>query len=270
MVRLRKTVVFDRLLARLAVAAPNRCVLKGALALDFRLGDRTRTTMDMDLVRSDAEESATADLIAAQSLDLGDFFVYAIEKAGGVPGDEEGGSVRYRVRAELAGRVFEEVTVDIGFSDPLWWQPESISGPDLLTFADIQPVEVPALPLEQHVAEKLHAYTRSYGQDHPSSRVKDLVDLVLIKRYLPLNAERLHAALVGTFEGRRLHSVPARLPHPPKEWAVPYRKLAREVGIDPELPLGHAEAVALLEPVLGGLASGHWDPERGAWVTPQP
>jgi hypothetical protein len=252
------------------VAAPDRCVLKGALALDFRLGDRTRTTKDMDLVRSDAEESATADLIAAQSLDLGDFFVFAVEKSGGISEDEEGGSVRYRVRAELAGRIFEEVTVDIGFSDPLSWQPESVSGPDLLTFADIQPAEVPALPLEQHVAEKLHAYTRIYGQDHPSSRVKDLVDLVLVKRYLPLNADRLRVALLGTFEARRLQSVPARLLQPPKEWAVPYRRLAHDVGIDPDLSAGHADAAALLDPVLGGLASGNWDPERGAWVEPEP
>jgi len=49
LVRLRKAVVFDRLLARLALAAPRRWVLKGALALDFRLGSRTRTTKDMDL-----------------------------------------------------------------------------------------------------------------------------------------------------------------------------------------------------------------------------
>ncbi len=47
-VRLRKTVVFERLLARLAVAAPGRWVLKGGLALDFRLKDRSRTTRDMD------------------------------------------------------------------------------------------------------------------------------------------------------------------------------------------------------------------------------
>lgn len=33
--RLRKRVVFERLLARLLKAAPNRWVLKGALALDF-------------------------------------------------------------------------------------------------------------------------------------------------------------------------------------------------------------------------------------------
>jgi len=62
LVRLRKGVVFDRLLARLTVAARGRWVLKGALALDFRLGERTRTTKDMDLVRNDSEEAGTADL----------------------------------------------------------------------------------------------------------------------------------------------------------------------------------------------------------------
>jgi hypothetical protein len=81
LVRLRKTVVFDRLLARLSVAAPGRWVLKGALALDFRLGDRGRTTKDIDLVRRDDEESATADLIAAQHVDLGDFFTLSAQKA---------------------------------------------------------------------------------------------------------------------------------------------------------------------------------------------
>ena len=64
--------------------------------------------------------------------------------------------------------------VDIGFSDPLGWKPETIRAPDLLAFADIEPIEVPVLPLEQHIAEKVHAYTRTYGQGHKSSRAKDL------------------------------------------------------------------------------------------------
>ncbi len=86
LVRLRKAVVFDRLLARLAIAAPGRWVLKGALALDFRLGERTRTTKDMDLVRGDNEGAATSDLIFAQAIDLEDFFTFDIEKAG-APGE---------------------------------------------------------------------------------------------------------------------------------------------------------------------------------------
>ena len=81
-VRLPKAVVFDRLLLRLALAAPSRWVLKGALALDFRLEERTRTTKDMDLVRGDNERAATSDLIAAQAIDLDDFFTFARASSG--------------------------------------------------------------------------------------------------------------------------------------------------------------------------------------------
>jgi Nucleotidyl transferase AbiEii toxin, Type IV TA system len=49
LVRLRKMVAFDRLLARLIAAEPDRWVLKGGLALQFRLGSRARKTKDIDL-----------------------------------------------------------------------------------------------------------------------------------------------------------------------------------------------------------------------------
>jgi predicted nucleotidyltransferase component of viral defense system len=263
-VRLRKTVVFERLLARLGGAAPGRWALKGGLALDFRLKDRSRTTKDMDLVRRDDEPAAIADMIQAAASDLGDFLVFSVEGRSRL-GDEEVGSVRCRIRAELAGRVFENVAVDIGFSDPLGWAPEWVHGSDLLAFAGIEPVEVPVVPIEQQVAEKVHAYTRTYG-GQPSSRARDLVDLVLIEQTTVLDAERLHAALSGTFDGRRLHALPASLPPPPAEWSVSYRKLASEVGLDTQLAAGHHDAAALLDPVLAGLHSGRWDPTLRRWV----
>lgn len=48
LVRLRKAVVFDWILARLLIAAEGRWILKGGLALDYRFGSRTRTTKDDD------------------------------------------------------------------------------------------------------------------------------------------------------------------------------------------------------------------------------
>lgn len=264
LVRLRKMVVFDRLLARLTVAAPGRWVLKGGLALDFRLKDRSRTTKDMDLVRHDDEEAAVADLIEAASRDLGDFFVFSVEGRVRL-GEDDAGAVRCRVRAELAGRLFENVVVDIGFSDPLGWAPELVRGSDLLAFAGVEPVEIPVIPLEQQVAEKVHAYTRSY-RGQPSSRARDLVDLVLIKKIATLDGARLHAALRGTFEGRGQHALPGTFPPPPAGWSVAYRKLAREVGLDTDVSAGHREAAALLDPVLGGAVLRRWDPAEGCWV----
>lgn len=51
--RLRKRVAFELFLRRLAQVAPDRWVLKGALALAFRLGGASRPTQDIDLGRGD-------------------------------------------------------------------------------------------------------------------------------------------------------------------------------------------------------------------------
>jgi len=106
--RLRKSVAFDRFLARLAQVASGRWVLKGALALDFRLGSATRTTKDIDLGRLDDEQAATEDFFAAQALDLGDFFTFAVQRTPALDAAAGFSAVRYRVQAELAGRRFEE------------------------------------------------------------------------------------------------------------------------------------------------------------------
>jgi hypothetical protein len=131
---------------------------------------------------------------------------------------------------------------------------------------------VPALALEQQVAEKVHAYTRTYGRGEPSSRVKDLVDLVLVASFLvlvasflALEASRLRRALVVTFQDRGLQQLPATFSPPPADWAAAFRRHAAEVGIDPDLPTAHATVAALLDPVLGGLATGRWDPGTQQW-----
>ena len=106
LVRLRKAVTFTRLLARLLAVAPDRWVLKGGLAIDYRFGPGVRTTKDMDLGRADGEEPATEDLLAAQAVDLGDFFTYEIERTGRLDEIEGASAVRYHVRCLLAGRLF--------------------------------------------------------------------------------------------------------------------------------------------------------------------
>ena len=44
--------------------------------------------------------------------------------------------------------------------------------------ADIEPIVAPTLPLELQVAEKVHVYTRNYGDSGATStRVKDLIEV---------------------------------------------------------------------------------------------
>lgn len=263
-VRLRKLAVFDRLLARLNEAAQGRWVLKGALALDFRLGGRARATKDMDLARHDDLEAATLDFLAVQRLELGDHFVFAIERTRLADPELEGAAARFRAEAVLAGRPFETVIIDVGFGDPALWEPERLRGPDLLRFAGLEPVEVPGLPLEQHVAEKVHAYTREYSGGRSSSRVRDLADLLIISSSARLDGTRLRAALEATFDARASHPVPGSLPPPSAAWAASYRRLAEELGLDESLERGYRAAAEFLDPVLAG-ETGAWDPDRGQW-----
>lgn len=220
---------------------------------------------DLDLGRQDDEEAATTDFLAAQSLDLGDYFTFATERTGRLDA-MEGLAVRYRVAAELAGRVFENSTVDVGFGDPLVGA-DLVRGPNLLDFADIRPVELPALPLEQHVAEKLHAYTRSYVGGRPSTRVKDLLDLALMTALFNFQAGRLKRALNATFSSRATHRLPSALPVPPPDWQVAYRRMASQTDMDADMVSGYREAAAFLDPILLGTISdgAEWDPRDRVW-----
>jgi predicted nucleotidyltransferase component of viral defense system len=265
--QLRKLVVFDRILARLIAVAPDRWVLKGAVALHYRLGARFRSTKDLDLGRWDGEAATAGDFLAAQEIDLGDYFRFAIERTEKLDTLLEGAAVRYRVSAELAGRRFEDVTVDVGFSDQPVTEPEHLRGSALLSFAGIDANRIPVLRIEPHVAEKLHAYTRQYAGGRPSSRVKDLVDLVLIATFLPIEAGRLKAALQTTFDGRGSHPLPLSLPPPPPDWRAAYAKIAAEVGLDPELAVGYEHVKRFLDPLLGGSVSddARWNPLLQSW-----
>jgi hypothetical protein len=267
--RLRKHVAFERLLARLLVVAPGRWILKGGLALDFRLGDRARTTVDMDLACQDGEASADADLNAAQRTDLGDHLTFEIARTGILDDADVAGATRYRARASLAGRRFEDFVVDVGFADPSVAKPDEVVGPDLLAFADMPRVRIPTLPLPEHVAEKVHAYTRRYGpHQRPSTRVKDIVDLVLLSSTSTFTAGELRTALRRTFETRETHVLPRSFPTPPAEWEAPYRRLARDLSISPDLREAYRLSQGFLDSVLGDDIGdeARWDPDSQSWT----
>jgi len=268
-VRLRKLVTYDRLLARLMAVSPDAWRLKGALALEYRLGHTSRATMDVDLERKNHDDPVAEDLIAAQGVDLDDGFNFRLEREEGDP-DDLAGSVRFRVEAELAGRVFERISLDIGPASTLALEEqemEVLTGPDLLAFAGISPVRISVVSLEQHLAEKVHAYTRTYSGGQRSSRPKDLVDMLLIRSAGQVSAGRLRHALQETFAERQTHLLPDRLPKPPEFWALPFRRLAQEVGLEADLSAAHSAAAALVDPVLQGLATGRWNPLDSAWTT---
>lgn len=264
--RLRKRVVFERLLARLQAVAPAAWVLKGGFALELRLEGSARTTKDIDIDWNADEQEAVELLLDAAALRLDDLFEFSVERSR-MDDDLLGGGQRWSVTTTLAGRVFERLAIDIGFATAPVLEPETVGASHLLDFADIEPIRVPALAIEQHVAEKLHAYTRTYAGEKPSSRVKDLVDLLVIAHTTASDAERLERATGAIFERRATHPLPAAVPAPPVDWAPAWRKLVADIPVEEDVRAGHLAAAAFLDPVLArDVTSGRWDPVAREWT----
>jgi hypothetical protein len=223
--------------------------------------------MDLDIQRDDDPESAQRDLLAATGDDLDDYFVFSLEGMDRSNEAEEGAAIRFHIRCELAGRLFDYIAVDVGFGDALIGHAELLRGPDLLDFADIPRVEVPAIPIIQHVAEKLHAYTRTYGRHGvTSTRVKDLVDLVLIAESTAIPADQLAMAIKAVFRERATHSVPVNLPKPPADWRTAYKNMAEQVGIESDIDEAFSLTANLLNHVLAEqVVIGTWNPRDRAW-----
>jgi hypothetical protein len=223
--------------------------------------------MDMDLGRADDEDAAIEDFAAAQGLALDDFFTFAAVRTDAFDDADDFRAIRFHVTAELAGRVFDQFVVDVGFADSASWTPDAIETSDLLSFAGIERVRIPVLPLPQHVAEKVHAYTRKYGASgRESTRPKDLIDILLIARSERLDAASLRNALEVTFGQREQQWLPSGLPPPPASWPEPYGRLATEVDVEADLDKAFTSAAAFLDPILAGRAVGEWDPKRKSWA----
>jgi hypothetical protein len=65
----------------------------------------------------------------------------------------------------------------------------------------------------------------------PNSRVKDLVDLLLLARTGEVRQAQLAEAVPMTFDRRKTHAIPSALVPPPETWERQFRALAAECGL---------------------------------------
>lgn len=254
LLRLRRRVAFERLLARLFAEAEPPWLLKGGYALELRLAYQARSTRDLDLsvpepkrldLSSEEGISQTrADklhehLQVAAERDLGDAFRFLIRAPRGELTGAPGGGVRCGVETRLAGRIFAQFHVDVGLGDPRLGEPAWVEGDSFLTFAGIPAVRIPVVPAAQQFAEKIHAYTFPW-QDRDNTRVKDLVDLVLLVHSGLVEVAQVRQALQVTFTFRATHPLMAELPKPPESWSESFQALAIELGLPvPNLEQAH-------------------------------
>ena len=251
--RLRRQVAFDRFLHRLFLEAPGAWVLKGGYAMELRIAG-ARTTKDIDLTFSGAaarkNSAGSADpllehLQQAAAADLGDGFSFLVGEAMmDFEGAPYAGS-RYPVDARMDGRTFVKFHLDAGVGDTVLEPIDTLAPRDWLGFAGVSVAPFPVLPAEQQFAEKYHAYTFVRG-DRPNSRVRDLVDLVLLLRKANLKADRMRMALHATFTRRGSHPIPDTMPDPPAFWSAPFTAMAATCGLEESIDDAVREVKAFL------------------------
>jgi hypothetical protein len=261
--RLRRQVAFDRLLARLFQAAQPGAlpwVLKGGYAMELRI-KAARTTKDIDLTmrsvfssgekKDDKKNLAVLEKLQEAAAFRGeDFVVYTIgEPISDLDAAPYGGA-RFPVEARLDGRVFVGFHLDVGIGDAVMEPLEVIEGRDWLGFAGIASPSLYMIPREQQFAEKLHAYTLP-RHGAANTRVRDLVDMVLLIQSGTLTNDKVAEAIRVTFERRKTHASPNALPLPPAQWQKPYEALARECGISGQVEDAFAVLRIFLKPILG-------------------
>ncbi len=221
---------FDRFLCRVfSGGGQSGWLLKGGTGLLARV-PHARRTQDVDLAASAGGlEEAVEDLRRRVSVDLGDHlrFELARIKETGLGETQPGVSTRLAVFSCWDGRRrLGDIKVDIVVG------PAPTGVVDVLEPSGrlVLPRELPShpyrlFPLVDQVAEKVSAtLSMAYPGGLGSSRVKDLVDLVVIARTQTIELRALQLAIATQAVLSRVE-VPERFTVP-KNWERPYRAMA--------------------------------------------
>ncbi|TFG90656.1 MAG: nucleotidyl transferase AbiEii/AbiGii toxin family protein [Candidatus Atribacteria bacterium] len=263
--RIRKMVAFDRFLDRLLQMYPDLWVVKGGFALQLRIGNQARTTKDIDLLLREEKIDVQGSLQNAGFMDIGDWFSFEVPPS---PGEAFGvpGVSRFYIRAILDGRLFESFHIDVGVGDPIVSPVDLLQSTDFLSFAGLKPVQIPCYPVNQQIAEKVHAYTKPRASGD-NTRVKDFVDILLLAGLSRIQFDDLIAAINATFDFEDTHPIPNALPTPPDGWGRSFRRLSAEVGLEIiNIDDAYQRVKVFIEPVLLGQQNvTEWHPDRWEW-----
>jgi len=277
---IRKQYVFTLFLSRLFGADPQPpWVLLGGNALLIRTGGG-RFTQDIDLARQSAWTTAEDVRCELQSLadapaarDPFTFIIASVEAHSEVdPFGYGAKTASAKVQARLGSQVFEVFTIDLTERRHLDVPVDHVPLRVVIPHATLSELpSVPTTPLENHLADKVCAMYELHGRDRtsPSTRYRDLADIVRILDAGPLNAERLITVL-GRESGRRRMTLPERLVAPSDQWRDAFPRQARTFAEYPSrlYPLDASldEARSCLDPILSGeRTSGTWDSETRSW-----
>lgn len=265
---------FDRFLSRVfADGEASEWLLKGGMSVLARV-PRSRTTKDVDLASLHSADLADAERALSElvAVDLGDHLTFRlIRSAPTGQGDNQPG---------VATRRFVFACLDTG--DDV--QVDTITVDVVVAPAPIGQVEVvePAnrlhlrrplvthpyrlYPLVDQIADKVCATVDTYPGGKPSSRVKDLVDLVVLAQSQSVELTELRAAI----EAKRVLSglAPFERIDIPEDWHRTYPATANGVPTAQTYTAATAAELvaAFVEPALAkSINTAYWEPSELTW-----
>lgn len=157
--------------------------------------------------------------------------------------------IRLDVILSLSGRTWRRISLDVAPDEGrAGSRIERFKVPSLAHFGLPTPETAAGIPLAYQVAQKLHACSAPHSEAQPNYRVRDIVDLLLLKHAYFADTAGIHAlseACYDVFATRSQHPSmstarswpPTIIAHP--HWRIDYPNLANEV----ELGLSLDEAI---------------------------
>jgi hypothetical protein len=263
--QLQRLIAYDRLLERL-YAADDSWVLKGATALLAR-GIGVRGTRDIDLFRDGDRAAAERDLRDSARHDIGDWFRF--ELGASHPMLERTRGTRIPVTAYI-GTQWAEFHIDLlGPDVRMTGEPDGVPPLVPLAIPGVEQHGYRAYPLVDHIADKIAAIYQRHGElRRPSTRYRDLVDLVAIVTSANIPAEPQLAALTAEAAQRGI-TLPARFGVPDRSLWVP-GYAASAAGSLLRHGRGLRDALSIVrpfaDPLLAGTAAGCWDRRLRKWT----
>lgn len=262
---LQRQYAYDQLVERL-YRLDEAWVIKGATALLARKVS-VRHTVDIDLYRAGAIDEVERRLREAADLDIDDWMRFEIGPAVKVIASGAQ-ACRVKARSFIGTKLWAAFQIDI-VADGVLITGSADSAPPLteVHITDRQRMTWRVYPLVDHVADKVCAILERHT-DHPSTRFKDLIDVVAISRHATVKADRQQQAM-ATEAARRNLELPTTFDVPDHRlWERGYRAEARRtVGLDAiTLEMALTAVRPFLNPVLDGTATGTWDPNTQTWT----
>lgn len=264
--------VFERFLARVFHQPDSSWVLKGGTAVLARVHD-ARTTKDVDLFHQANSLDAALEVLqtAIAGVRLDDYFRFVITKVerglgGGQPGVD---GCRVTVEAYCGSKKKDTFGVDLVTGSMMTASPQ-IAVDQVLELRGIPAAPLRLYPVVDHIADKLCATQAAYGEDGTkrSSRVRDLVDLVVLARTQDIDGDDLIAAIHAEWTHRKLPGRPVF--DPPPMWESQYGRVARPVGACAGMTTfaaATAFVTGFLGPALDDSTAGRtWSAAEAAWI----